>query len=48
MDALLIEDSDEAVELAYRARPVRDVDETAREVDGHIREFDPRALRCSA
>ena len=46
MDALLAEDSDEAVELANRARgKIRDVDDTAREVDGEIREFDPQSAQ---
>ncbi len=46
MDALLTEDSDEAVELANEARSqIPDVDETAREVDGKIREFDPQSAQ---
>jgi phosphate uptake regulator len=43
MDALLEEDSEEAVELANEARRgIRDVDERVREVDDEIREFDPQ------
>ncbi|WP_434531235.1 PhoU domain-containing protein [Haloarcula sp. NS06] len=46
MDALLAEDSDEAVELANAARSqIPDVDETARGVDGQIREFDPQSAQ---
>jgi len=43
MDALLAEDSEEAVEAANEARGrIRTVDERAREVDKEIREFDPQ------
>ncbi|KOX93539.1 phosphate uptake regulator PhoU [Haloarcula rubripromontorii] len=46
MDALLTDDSDAAVELANEARSqIPDVDETAREVDGQIREFDPQSAQ---
>jgi phosphate uptake regulator len=43
MDALLEEDPDRAVELAYEARSrIRDVDDEVRAVDNEIREFDPQ------
>ncbi len=43
MDALLEEDSDQAVELANEARgQIRDVDDEVRTVDDEIREFDPQ------
>jgi phosphate uptake regulator len=43
MDALLEEDPDRAVELAYEARSrIRDVDDEVRAVDKEIREFDPQ------
>ncbi len=46
MDALLSEDSDEAVELANDARRnIRAVDDTARQVDEQIREFDPQSAQ---
>ncbi|WP_424000756.1 PhoU domain-containing protein [Haloarcula salina] len=46
MDALLAEESDEAVELANDARArIPAVDDTAREVDGEIREFDPQSAQ---
>ncbi|MFB6223303.1 MAG: PhoU domain-containing protein [Haloarcula sp.] len=46
MDALLADDSDEAVELANQARSqIPDVDATAREVDGKVRELDPQSAQ---
>ena len=46
MDALLTEDSDEAVELATEARRrIREVDDTAREVDKEVRESDPQSAQ---
>ncbi|WP_336337178.1 PhoU domain-containing protein [Haloarcula brevis] len=46
MDALVADDSDEAVELANAARSrIPDVDETAREVDGKVRELDPQSAQ---
>ena len=46
MDALLEDDSDEAVSLANRARKhIREVDDTAREVDKAVREFDPQSAQ---
>ena len=43
MDALLADDSEEAVELAGEARDhIRVVDEKVREVDEEIRQFDPQ------
>jgi phosphate uptake regulator len=43
MDALLAEDSEEAVDLANRARGrISEVDRQARAVDKEIREFDPQ------
>ncbi|WP_089815085.1 phosphate signaling complex PhoU family protein [Halomicrobium zhouii] len=46
MDALLAEDSDEAVELANEARrSIRDLDDTAREVDKEVRESDPQSAQ---
>jgi len=46
MDALLADDSDEAVELANEARArIPDVDETARGVDGKVRELDPQSAQ---
>ena len=46
MDALLTDDSDEAVELASQARAeIRDVDETTREVDKKVREADPQSAQ---
>jgi hypothetical protein len=46
MDALLAEDTGEAVDLANEARSrIPAVDDTAREVDGQIREFDPQSAQ---
>ncbi|WP_276272490.1 phosphate uptake regulator PhoU [Haloarcula litorea] len=46
MDALLTDDSDEAVELANEARAgIPTVDETAREVDSQVRELDPQSAQ---
>jgi len=46
MDALLTEDTGEAVELANEARSrIPAVDDTAREVDRQIREFDPQSAQ---
>ena len=46
MDALVADDSDEAVELANAARSrIPEVDETAREVDGKVRELDPQSAQ---
>jgi len=46
MDALLAEDTDEAVDLANEARAeMPAVDETAREVDSQVRELDPQSAQ---
>ncbi|WP_225334828.1 phosphate signaling complex PhoU family protein [Halomicrobium urmianum] len=46
MDALLTDDSDEAVELANEARGhIRTVDEKVRQVDRHVRETDPQSAQ---
>ncbi|WP_226010432.1 phosphate signaling complex PhoU family protein [Halomicrobium salinisoli] len=46
MDALMADDSDEAVELANEARGhIRTVDEKVRQVDRHVRETDPQSAQ---
>ncbi|WP_135304447.1 phosphate signaling complex PhoU family protein [Haloarcula amylovorans] len=46
MDALLTDDSEEAVELANEARSgIPQVDETARDVDSKVRELDPQSAQ---
>jgi len=46
MDALLADDSEDAVDLANQARgEIPGVDETAREVDSEVRELDPESAQ---
>jgi len=46
MDALLTDDSDEAVDLASKARAqIREVDDTTRQVDKQVREADPQSAQ---
>jgi phosphate uptake regulator len=46
MDALLADDSDEAVDTANEARGrIPHIDETAREVDSKVRELDPQSAQ---